>query len=609
MGASHGSGVTLPCAAPIFCAQHVSFRMEKTDMGSHLMQRLNAFADAFSFFLVWLQNSPFILSLLAGLTLPFIFHLPREERKNAPFWLKSVACVSIFFFISGTLSPLTVQGLSYFLKSLNNNILFSVPLWIMTMIFTAAGLIFHITVRRLLAGEIDNLRHRMIKKSGLERKARTDVRKVKELLPGSTEYNPLDYIDLKKGVFIGLNKDDQPQYITLKEFRTQHAAIIGTTGSGKGITATVLLYQAILSGEAVFVEDPKDDEWAPHVLREACKKAGKKFTLINLNKLNYQLDLLADISHEQLEELFNAGFSLAKKGEASDFYRIKDRRAARNTAAIYKKRMTLRDLFNTDFVQSLREDVPAFCGELEEIALVNSINAKNGFSLKYVFDEGGCCYIIGSTRNQKIISAQRMILTRLIQIAETRDRINSTPRTVAIFLDELKYHLSRPALEGLGTARDKVVHIFMAFQATDDLRDCPSDLNGDSVTGAVIENAKFKLIYKIQNPETAEWAAKMTGSILVDDEMRKIRTDLSLTEKVDTDRMIRQAESYYVDSNMFLNLPEKVGFVFTSTELPRATKMFQIKVKKENIELLSFEYKQATPNKNERQENKPSINL
>ncbi|MDH8479235.1 MFS transporter, partial [Klebsiella pneumoniae] len=95
----------------------------------------------------------------------------------------------------------------------------------------------------------------------------------------------------------------------------------------------------------------------------------------------------------------------------------------------------------TDFVQSLRQAAPAFFGELEEVALVNSINATNGFSLKEVFDEGGCCYIIGSTRNQKIISAQRMILTRLIQIAETRDRINSTPRTVAIFLDELKYHL------------------------------------------------------------------------------------------------------------------------------------------------------------------------
>ncbi|HAL3199685.1 TPA: type IV secretory system conjugative DNA transfer family protein [Escherichia coli] len=567
-------------------------------MNPHLMQKLNGIADAFSIFLLWLQNSPVILSLLAGLTLPFIFNLPREERKNAPFWLKSVACASIFFFIFGTMSPLSIHGLSYLFDVLDPNTLLRIPLWIITILFTLAGLAFHLTARRLLAGEIDSLKHRMIKKSKLERNTRTDVRKVKELLPDSIEYNPLDYIDLKKGVFIGLDKDDQPQYITIKEFQKQHAAIIGTTGSGKGITASVLLYQAILLGEAVFVEDPKDDEWAVHVLREACKKAGKKFIVINLNRTNHQLDLLADISHEQLEELFNAGFSLSKKGEAADFYRIADRRAARNVAAIHKTGMTLYDLFNDDNVKSIGEDAPAFLGELEEIALVNSVNAKNGFSLKEIFDNGGCCYIIGSTRNQKIISAQRMILTRLIQIAETRDRINTTPRVVAIFLDELKYHISRPTMEGLGTARDKSVHIFMAFQAIDDLRDCPSDLNGDSVIGAVIENAKFKLIYKIQNPETAEWAAKMTGSILVDDEMRKVRTDLSLTEKVDTDRMIRQAESYYVDSNMFLNLPERVGFVFTSKDLPKATKMSHIPANKETIELLSFETEQIGQHNN-----------
>ncbi|EIN0583662.1 type IV secretion system DNA-binding domain-containing protein [Salmonella enterica subsp. enterica serovar Newport] len=579
-------------------------------MGHHLMQRLNAFADAFSLFLVYLQSSAVILSLLAGLTLPFIFHMPRNERKNAPFWLKLVASTSIFFFIFGTLSPLTIQALSLFFKALDSNIIFRVPLWIMTVAFTIAGFIFHLIARRLLAGEIDTLKHKMIKKSKLERNTRTDVRNVRELLPDSIEYNPYDYIDLSKGVFIGLDKDDQPQYITIKEFQTQHAAIIGTTGSGKGVSASVLLYQAILLGEAVFVEDPKDDEWAPHVLKAACEKAGKKFVLINLNKPCPQLDLLADISHEQLEELFNAGFSLAKKGEGADFYRIADRRAARNTSSIYERGMTINDLFNTDFVSILKEDVPAFYGELEEVALVKSINAKNGFSLKEIFDDGGCCYIIGSTRNQKIISAQRMILTRLIQIAETRDRINSTPRVVAIFLDELKYHLSRPALEGLGTARDKSVHIFMAFQAIDDLRDCPSDLNGESVIGAVIENAKFKMIYKLQNPETAEWAAKMTGSILVDDEMRKTKTDLSLTETIETDRMIRQAETYYVDSNMFLNLPERVGFVFTTKELAKATKMSHIRVKKRHIELLSFDEPSPTHDQNESNDNdRPSINF
>ncbi|MEI7347957.1 type IV secretory system conjugative DNA transfer family protein [Dickeya chrysanthemi] len=578
-------------------------------MGTPLMQRMNTFIDAFSFFLLSLQNHPAILSLLAGLTLPFIFNLPRQERENAPLWLKSVACVSVFFFTFGTLSPLTIEGLSFFFNALDRHTLFNSPLWILTTSFTVAGLIFHIMVSRLLSGEIDKLKHRLIKKSKLERSIRTDVREVKNMLPDSIAYNPLDHIDLNNGVFIGLDKDDQPQYITIDEFQSQHADLIGTTGSGKGVSACVLLYQAILSGEGVFVEDPKNDEWAPHVLREACQQAGKPFVLINLNALNFQLDLLADISHEQLEELFNAGFSLGKKGEGADFYRIADRRAARNAAAIYEKGMTLRDLFNTPFVTSLAEDVPAFYGELEEIALINAINASHGFSLKTIFDEGGCCYIIGSMRNQKIISAQRMILARLIQIAEIRDRIKERPRPIAIFLDELKYHLSRPALEGLGAARDKGVHIIMAHQSVKDLYDCPADLDGDAVAGSVIENCKFMLVYRLRDPDTADWVARMTGSILVDDEMRKVKTDSFLTEKIDTDRMIRQAERYYIDTNMLLNLPKFVGFVFTQNDLAKATKLSPIPAKMEYLALLSFEQKIALQDVNKGHAHKPSVNL
>ncbi|KFC07072.1 MobB family protein [Trabulsiella guamensis ATCC 49490] len=576
-------------------------------MNPQLMHKLNVIADGFSLFLLWLQNNPFILSLLAGLTLPFIFHLPREERQNAPFWLKLTASLSIFVFIFGTLSPLTLQGLSYFFSILDNTVIFDIPLWILTILFTAAGLCFHITARRMVAGEIDTLKHRLIKKSKLERNTRTDVRDVRDMLPDSVEYDPLEYIDLSRGVFIGLDNDDQPQYISVREFQSQHADIIGTTGSGKGIGATILLYQAILLNEAVFVEDPKNDEWAPHVLRKACEQAGKPFYIVDLNNLSFQLDLLADISHEQLEELFNAGFSLSKKGEGADFYRIADRRAARKTSAIYESGMTLRELFDSDFVKSLQETTPAFYGELEEIALVNAINARNGLSLKRIFDEGGCCYIIGSMRNQKIISAQRMILTRLIQIAETRDRIGSKPRPVAILLDELKYHLSRPALEGLGAARDKQVHIIMAHQSIKDLYDCPADLEGDAVAGSVIENCKFMLVYCLRDPDTAEWVARMTGSILVDDEMRKVRTDMSLTETVETDRMIRQAERYFIDSNMLLNLPPFVGFVFTQNQLARATKMAHIRVQKQYLRLMNFDTPLSVQPENE--DSAPSASL
>lgn len=85
------------------------------------------------------------------------------KKEKCPFWLKSVAGVSTFFLIFGTLSPLTIQA-EFFFKVLDNNILLRLSLWILTVGFTLAGLAFHITARRLLMGEIDSLKHRMIKK-------------------------------------------------------------------------------------------------------------------------------------------------------------------------------------------------------------------------------------------------------------------------------------------------------------------------------------------------------------------------------------------------------------------------------------------------------------
>lgn len=427
----------------------------------------------------------------------------------------------------------------------------------------------------------------MVKKTSLERNTRTDVREIKALLPTTEKYDPEQFIDLKKGVFIGLNENRDPQYIPLSDWQKQHADVIGTTGAGKGVATGLLIYQSILAGEGVFEMDPKNDEWAPHLIRKACEDAGKPFYLIDLNRPEYQLNLIDGITAEHLEELFIAGFSLAEKGEAADFYRIDDRRAARATAQLINENptATIRDLFNSDFVQSIAETIKGFFGKIEELALLNSINAPDGLALKKIFDDGGCCYIIGSMRNSKVIATQRMILVRLMQLAELRDRINTTPRPIAIHLAELKYHLSRPALEGLGAARDKGVHIIMDHQSVADLRDCPADLNGDAVVGAVVENAKFKLVYKLQDPDTALWVAKMSGTILVDDESRKAKTNRVLTEVIDDERTIRQAERFYIDSNMLLNLPPFVSYIFTATELPRASLISPLKVKKQPLQV------------------------
>ncbi|MFP1926871.1 type IV secretory system conjugative DNA transfer family protein [Lonsdalea quercina] len=536
-----------------------------------------------------MQQHQLMLALLSGLTLPFFASMKNDERQKAPFWKKLVIAFSLLCFLFGTMGPLLI---SVFQWLYNGRILTRTPIldWPILIIFTVAGLILHISLRRVLTPELDKIKKQLIKKTRLERELRTDVRTVKSLLPETLHYNPLDYINLNKGVFIGIDRDEKPMYLPLKDWQRQHADIIGTTGAGKGVATGILLYQSILVGEGVFIMDPKDDEWAPHLYRKACEDAGKPFALIDLRKPQYQLNLIEDITPDELEELFVAGFSLAEKGQESDFYRIDDRKAARMAAQFvsHHPSSTIRDIYNGEYVQGVAENIKAFFGKIEELALLNAINAPTGFSLQSVFDGGGCCYVIGSMRNSKIITAQRMLLVRLYQLAERRDRVKETPRSIAIFLDELKYHLSKPALEGLGAARDKGVHIIMAHQSVADLKDCPADLKGDAVVGAVVENAKFKLVYRVMDPDTAEWVARMSGTILVDDEVRKAKTDAVLTETIDGERTIRQAERFFIDSNMILNLPDFVSFIFTTRTLPSASLISPIRVQKRELEICSI---------------------
>lgn len=538
--------------------------------------------------LAFMQQQQLMLALFAGLTMPFFASMKSDERQKAPLWKKSIIAFSLLCFLSGTLAPVVIGFFQwvYQVRIASDE---TVLAWTVRIAFTVIGVTFHIMLRRLLTPELDKIKKHLVKKTTLERELRTDIRTVKSLLPETLHYDPLDYIDPNKGIFIGMGRDIQPMYLPFKDWQKQHADIIGTTGAGKGVATGILLYQSILADEGVFVVDPKDDEWAPHLYRKACEDAGKPFALIDLRKQQYQLNLIEDITPDELEELFVAGFSLAERGQESDFYRIDDRKAARIAAQFVNDNpsATLRDVYNSDYVQSIGEKIKAFFGKIEELALLNAINSPEGFSLKQIFDEGGCCYVIGSMRNSKIITAQRMLLVRLYQLAERRDRVTDVLRPIAIYLSELKYHLSRSALEGLGAARDKGVHIIMDHQSIADLKDCPADLKGEAVVGAVVENAKFKLVYRVMDPDTAEWVARMSGTMLVDDELRKAKTDNMLTETIDSERTIRQAERFFIDSNMIQNLPDFVSFIFTTTNLPSASLISPIKVRKRQLKISS----------------------
>nr|WP_236578085.1 ATP-binding protein [Vibrio parahaemolyticus] len=163
-----------------------------------------------------------------------------------------------------------------------------------TSIFRCSSLVRAptIAIRRVATPHLNQLKSKFTKRTQMARDERTDVRTVKHFLPETLAYDPEDYIDLNKGVFVGLDRVHKPQYIPLLTSQKQHADIIGTTGAGKGVASGLILYQLILADEGVFVMDPKNDEWAPHLMKYACEKAGKPFYLIDLNKKVPQLDLL-----------------------------------------------------------------------------------------------------------------------------------------------------------------------------------------------------------------------------------------------------------------------------------------------------------------------------
>lgn len=444
------------------------------------------------------------------------------------------------------------------------------------------GIISAIALLRSGVQLLEKTKGKLTQTNALERNKKTDVREIKKHIPDAAlAFDPLKFMDKSKGVFLGLDEKKQPTYI---EFgggtSAPHVQVIGTTGAGKGVSLGVMASQFLERGEAVFFCDPKNDEWAPSVMFAAAKRTGKPYHYINLNRPNGpQLNLFEGATADEAFELFQAGFSLTEKGDASDFYGIADRREAINTARL----MSDQNLTIAEAYQAQEDSWPLaekFYGKLREMADTPSINAKSGgVSLAEIIDTGGCVYIVGSMRNDIVKTAQRILLVRLVQLAERRDRMAGELRKICIVLDEVKYHLSRPALEGLGGARDKGVHLVLAHQSLGDLKDCTKDLNSDAVVDAVVENCRVKICYKVQSPATAEWLAQMSGTILVDDESRNVEKNLALSEVVDAKRTIRQADRYFIDENMLLNLPPSVSILY-GAGLPKFVSIQPLKVPK-----------------------------
>ena len=441
--------------------------------------------------------------------------------------------------------------------------------------FLALGMLLVALIERSFVPFKEKFLSFFTKKAGTERDHLTDVREVAreaEKSQSAPSFDPSAFY--KAGsFFLGLDEKGAPIYW---EGDLPHCQVVGTSGAGKGRAIGSLVAQCALAGQPCFIFDPKDDEYGPAQAKKAAEDAGLPYFYVDIRKKPPQINIFLGRTEDQVEELLVAGFELGEKGEASDFYKLADRDMAWTIAELFEAGDTPQSIFKA--YSKLMEKAEGFRAKFSELARTPSINAEAGIPLKEIVQKGGVVYIVGSMRNSRIIRIQKMLLVWLIQEAESRDRIESSPKKILVVLDELKYHISKTALEALGAARDKGLHVLMAHQSLGDLRDCPSDLKPETVIDAVFENAPLKIVYRVQSPETAELFARKSGKILVDIETRQVDKTLGLAQKV-KERRISQEQSYLYDENEILYLPKGVGIVF-GQGLPQKVSIAPIQVTK-----------------------------
>jgi len=430
---------------------------------------------------------------------------------------------------------------------------------------SVTGLILGVLAWSIIARKLEPMiaskLHNKTQKTEIEDRL-TDARTITNHLPSLTKKKiyfakVFTHAHRKKSIFLGIDRHGKAVLIPIIKFNKSHIQICGPTGTGKGVQAAIVLIQSLINGDAIFVFDPKCDEWAPSVIAQECQKLDIPFIYINLREPVPQINILKGATADEVFEIFVAGFGLDEKGEAADFYRIDDREAAYQLAQAFDKNRELSlpelyDIANDVLEPELYANAKGFISRLKQLSRIKAIQTRDGVNLKTVLKQGGAIYVVGAMRGQDIPALQKIIALRVIQIIENQKQPD---RHAVILLDEIKYLLSSPTVNSFGTIRDKNCSLITTHQALKDLKDCGKDLTPEAVEGAILTNTQIKWIYCTTDPATAEWAAKMTGKILVNKERRVVQRNEFLSETTHSERTLDQVERYTFDENTIMHLP------------------------------------------------------
>jgi len=491
------------------------------------------------------------------------------------------------------LSALAGNGFS----SLNTKVLPSNYWYLIFVISFCIGMCLGIIYARTVQPWLSNIKYRLrISQSGEQQSdIRVEMDKYKP-----AEFNPEKYF--KDGyIFRGLDISNKPVYETLEQWKSHNQAAIGPTQVGKGVDIGNQLAQAILQNQCVIMVDPKPDKHARAIMKKFAHAAGREFVEIDLNS-NYQSDKYAVFKNGTLREIRARIISVAgleAGGTDSDFYKNQERMVIDDLIASHESKFrSLNGLIGQ--LGSMKEPPGTLYSILRELATLSALD-DDGIDIREVILKNKVLYIRGSTLDNAILDATKLILIDIVQtlFSTSKDLGGSRNHHVFLVADEVRFIISSYLANALATVKATDSHILIAYQAKSDIRNVSdSGVDKEALQNSVDVNTTSKLIYQSTDRETADWASEQTGTIIKKVMDRAaVETNKYGGEVFSGETMMTHVEEAMFSPNVFLSFQAKVGARLMKGELPQILKTHWV-----NVDL----YKYA-PTPIEKHDNKPQI--
>jgi Type IV secretion-system coupling protein DNA-binding domain len=374
-------------------------------------------------------------------------------------------------------------------------------------------------------------------------------------------------------IFLGLDYlTGKPIRIPMSRYLETHLSLIGATGFGKTLLAQGLLAQSLHAGHAVFVIDAKGDarlddngkDYLASVLMRQCELDGYPFVGIDLHSHLAQVNpLLCIKTVSELEALLFRTFELDRSpnDQYGDHFRNAGRTAARAVAAVAMGQMpcSIADMAHScdDILKHYKltdERYKGFGDKLKELGSLAAFCTRgtgpDAVKLAAPLQTGGVVFIKGSTLNNNIQNAQRMLLMRLMQLCLARP---NGRRHCVIFADDFRYTVGEQARAVMDSVRSADTNMITAFTNL-------SDLGVDE--DAVLANSDLKIMFKSTSPKMSRYMSDFSGKVPRRERYLDLVRNMAGRELQATRHREREVMGPFLETSVAENLPRNVYGIY-----------------------------------------------